>query len=134
MLEKNFGLNPIILHEQADQGRTLIEKFEEHSENVGYVFVLLTPDDLGVDKETFEKNRQNYVQAFSNRARQNVILELGYFVGKLGRRRVCCLCKGNLELPSDIIGVLYKRFDKSIKEIYKDVEDELVAAGYINRK
>jgi len=98
-LEK-LGLNPIILHEQPNKGRTIIEKFEEHSD-VGFAVVLLTPDDMG-GVSTDRLNR---------RARQNVILELGYFIGKLGRARVCALFMEGVEMPSDIHGVLYLPYD-----------------------
>jgi predicted nucleotide-binding protein len=85
-------------------GRTLIEKFEDYS-NVGFVVVLLTPDDLGTSKDKREELKP--------RARQNVIFELGFFVGKLGRERVCVLYKENVEIPSDYEGMLYVKMDKS---------------------
>ena len=59
-----------------------------------------------------------------------LILELGYFVGMMGRSRVCCLYKGDLELPSDIHGVIYKKFEKSIDDCYRGIIEELKAAGY----
>lgn len=101
-LEK-LGLTPIILHEQPDKGRTIIEKFEAHS-NVGFAVVILTPDDVGYPQADSSKLKL--------RARQNVILELGFFLGKLGRNRVCALKKDNIELPSDYDGVLYKCMDE----------------------
>lgn len=102
-LEK-LGIAPIILHEQASGGRTVIEKLE-HNSDVDFAVVLLTPDDVGAvgtSKDTL-----------SPRARQNVILELGYFVGKLGRSRVCALHKGAVELPSDFVGVVYVPMDSA---------------------
>ena len=101
-LEK-LELEPIILHEQPNKGRTIIEKLEGHS-IVDYAIVLLTPDDLGhpVDEPENVKHR----------ARQNVIMELGLFIGSLGRNRVCALYKGELELPSDYDGVVYQRMDE----------------------
>ena len=101
-LEK-IGLNPIILHEQASGGRTIIEKFEKYSRDVGFAVVLLTPDDLGTAQE--EPNNMQ------SRARQNVVLELGFFLGRLTRNRVCALHKGEVELPSDIQGVIYVEMD-----------------------
>lgn len=101
-LEK-VGLQPIILHEQASAGRTIIEKFETYSGDIAFAVVLLTPDDVGAVAATPEVLR--------NRARQNVIMELGYFIGKLGRIRVCALHKGGVELPSDYQGVLYIEMD-----------------------
>lgn len=97
---ENLGLEPVILHEQADQGRTIIEKFEQ-SAQAGFAVALLTPDDVG------GANQDN----LQPRARQNVILELGYFIGKLGRSRVCALRQGDVEIPSDISGVLYIPLD-----------------------
>lgn len=94
------GFEPIVLHEQANQGRTIIEKFEEHSA-VGFAVVLLTPDDMGGIAGG----------AMHPRARQNVILELGYFIGRLGRDKVCALKSGDIELPSDIFGVVWTAFD-----------------------
>lgn len=117
-LEK-LGLNPIILHEQANSGKTIIEKFEEHS-NVGFAIVLLTADDLG------KANKDENLKA---RARQNVILELGYFIGKLGRNRVSPLYTKDVELPSDLYGLLYVEIDSS--EHWKiSLSKELKAAGY----
>lgn len=94
------GFEPIVLHEQPNQGRTIIEKFEEHSA-VGFAVVLLTPDDMGGIAGG----------AMQPRARQNVILELGYFIGRLGRDKVCALKSGDIELPSDIFGVVWTAFD-----------------------
>lgn len=121
-LEK-LGLNPIILHEKPDNGRTVIEKFEANT-NVGFAVVLLTPDDTGYPKDDSSKAK--------SRARQNVILELGFFVGKLGRQRVCALKKGDIEIPTDYSGVLYKTLDdqggwklelaKEIKEAGMEVD------------
>lgn len=100
-LEK-IGIEAIILSEQPDQGRTIIEKFEDHANEVGFAVVLLTPDDVGQSRTVTD------TQA---RARQNVIFELGYFVGKLGRGRACLLRKGDLEIPSDLAGVIYTELD-----------------------
>ena len=99
---QRLGLTPIILHEQPNQGRTIIEKFEQHTQ-VGFAVALLTPDDVGALKNE-EKN-------LKPRARQNVVFELGYFLGRLGRERVCALTKGNVELPSDYDGVAYISLD-----------------------
>jgi len=101
-LEK-LQLEPVILHEQANGGRTVIEKFESYS-GVAFAVVLLTPDDRGgLVSDSFEAQQL--------RARQNVILELGYFIGKLGRQHVCALHKGGTDIPSDISGVVYIPMD-----------------------
>lgn len=101
-LEK-LKLQPVILHEQPNTGRTIIEKFETYSGDIAFAVVLLTPDDIGASK--------NKKEALNPRSRQNVILELGYFLGRLGRVRVCALHKGGVELPSDIQGILYVAMD-----------------------
>ena len=100
-----LGLDPVILHEQPNQGRTIIEKFEVSSSDVAFAVVLLTPDDVGGTKDD--------TPHLKPRARQNVILELGYFLGRLGRTRVCALHRGGVELPSDYQGVLYIEFDSA---------------------
>ncbi|TAL40008.1 MAG: hypothetical protein EPN97_01300 [Alphaproteobacteria bacterium] len=93
---QKLNLQPIILHEQPSEGKTVIEKFEAHSD-VDFAVVLLTPDDVGgKTKDTLEP-----------RARQNVILELGFFMGKLGRKKVRALKKDNVQVPSDYDGVIY---------------------------
>lgn len=101
---ERLGLKPIILHEEPNQGQTIIEKFEQHAE-VAFAIALLTPDDTGglAEEEPSHKPR----------ARQNVIFELGYFTGKLGRQGVCALTKGPVEIPSDYYGVLYIPFEES---------------------
>lgn len=100
---QRLNLEPIILHEQPNAGKTIIEKFEHHSNDVGYAVVLLTPDDLGCNK-----NNQSDLQS---RARQNVIFELGYFFAKLERKNVCALYKEGVEIPSDIYGIVYVSMD-----------------------
>jgi predicted nucleotide-binding protein len=98
-----LDLEPIILHEQPDRGRTIIEKFEAHASDVKCAVVLLTPDDVANSKESPDKNEQ--------RARQNVIFELGFFVGKLGRGSTFALVKRDVVTPSDIQGVIYIPLD-----------------------
>ena len=102
---RRLGLNPIILDEQANRGQTIIEKFEENADEAGFAIVLLTPDDVGAPKD-----KQDQLKP---RARQNVVLELGYFMGKLGRERVCPLFKDEVEKPSDIDGVVYVPMNSS---------------------
>ncbi|MEQ8693781.1 MAG: nucleotide-binding protein [Gammaproteobacteria bacterium] len=116
-LEK-LGFEPIILYEQANQGRTIIEKVEAHSD-VGFAVVLLTPDDEGNAKG----------QKPQARARQNVILELGYFIGRLGRSRVMALKQGELEIPSDFHGVVYESLSSG-EEWKRALGRELESAGF----
>jgi len=98
---ERFNLEPIILHEQPNKGRTIIEKFSDYSD-VAYAIVLLSADDMAYVKNDSSDNAKY-------RARQNVILELGYFLGKLGRNRVAAIYEEgkNIEIPSDFSGVLY---------------------------
>ncbi len=99
LLLTNGGVNNIILHECPDKGRTIIDKLLEETQMAGYAIALLTPDDI---TETGDK-----------RARQNVILEIGYFLGKLGKERNRMIVKGDLEIPSDLHGILYEKFDNA---------------------
>lgn len=91
------GIQAIILHEQANQGATIIEKFEKNS-NVGGAVCLFTADDLGHAKSN---PKEMY------RARQNVVFETGYFIGKLGRDKVVLVADKGVEIPSDLQGVVY---------------------------
>lgn len=112
------GLDPIILHEQASKSQTIIEKIESHSD-VGYAIVLYTPCDTGA------KSGSDPVP----RARQNVVFEHGYFIGKLGRSKVTALVKGQVETPNDISGVVY--IDLDDRGAWKlDVAKELNNAGF----
>jgi len=117
-LQNTLGFpEPVILHEQPSLGRTIIEKFEAESSDVDLIFVLLTPDDRPAELGS--------VNELKRRARQNVILELGYFLGKMGRRsgRIILLHKGQLDIPSDISGL-----------IYIDISNGIDAAGEAIRK
>lgn len=118
---ETLKLKPVNLEEQADKGRTIIAKFEEEAREVKYAVVLLTPDDEGRLGDSGGE--------YSPRARQNVIFELGYFAGALGRRNVCALVKGDLEKPSDYDGVVYIPLDDSGGWKIRLVR-ELKAAGY----
>ena len=102
---EKLGLKATILHERANRGQTIPEKFEEHAGKASFAIVLLTPDDVGASED--EKDN------LKPRARQNVVLELGYFWGRLGRARVCVLHKEEVELPSDIQGLLYVTMDNN---------------------
>jgi predicted nucleotide-binding protein len=116
-----IGLKAIVLREQPDQGRTIIEKFEAYAREVGFAVVLLTPDDLGGAAAT---------AAQAARARQNVIFELGYFVGSLGRGRACLLRKGDVEIPSDLFGVIYSDFDHPAESWKVKLARELKAGEF----
>ena len=100
---EKLGLKAIILHEQINSGATIIEKFEKHASTSSFAIVLLTPDDIGYSINNESKK--------NHRARQNVILELGYFSGLLGRKNLCVLYKKPVEVPSDYLGVVYIELD-----------------------
>ncbi|RZZ88370.1 TIR domain-containing protein [Pseudoxanthomonas winnipegensis] len=99
---ERLGFEAIILHEQASSGQTIIEKIEAHT-NVGFAVVLYTPCDIG----GFANEPQR------PRARQNVVFEHGYLIGKLGRHNVSALVKGDVEIPNDISGVVYVPLDQT---------------------
>lgn len=124
---REIGLEPIVLHRQADEGLTIIEKFEKHSD-VSYAFIILTPDEVAY--LAGEETKPDEEREKEKRARPNVIFEFGYFVGKLGRSKVCCLYTGNVVLPSDISGMIYKKFNTSVEEVAYGIIKDLKAQGY----
>lgn len=118
---EQLGITPVILQEQINRGMTVIEKFEEFAGRAGFAVVLMTPDDFGYPV--------GYEEQKKLRPRQNVVLELGYFSAKLGREKTFVLTKGEIEMPSDIMGLMYEPMDKS--EGWKmSLARELKAAGF----
>ena len=119
---RRWDLDPIILDQQASGGQTIIEKLEEYSADVGYAIVLATPDDEGkaVNEESYKF-----------RVRQNVVLELGMFLAKLGRNKVAILLKENknFEKPSDIQGLIYIPFQNKVDEVAINLIRELSRQG-----
>ncbi len=113
---EKLGLEAIILREQPNSGKTIIEKFEEFAKDVNFAVILLTADDKVEGEDTY-------------RARQNVVFEMGYFMGALGRQNVMCLLQENVEKPGDIDGVVYTMIDKAGVWKYSLVK-ELKACGY----
>lgn len=118
---EKLGFEAIILHEKASSGRTIIEKIEYYSD-VGFAIVLYTPDDVGSVKSEIDNLKV--------RARQNVVFEHGYLIGKLGRENVTALVDGQLELPNDISGVLYIALDDASAWPLR-LAKEMKQAGYI---
>ena len=115
----HLNLNPIVLHEQPNTGFTIIEKLEKYSK-VSYAIILMTPDDIRSDAEKNE---------FHKCARQNVILELGFFMGMLERKNTCAIYIEGVELPSDYLGMVYIPFDE--KGAWKmKLAKELKSAGF----
>lgn len=112
------GLEVIVLQDQPNKSRTVIEKFEANAD-VDYAVILFTPDDVGRKADQASKEQM--------RARQNVVFELGFFIGKLGREKVCLLYKTDTEIPSDLHGVTYTSLDTASWR--KDLRRELIEAG-----
>ncbi len=102
---EQIGLETIILHEQANNGMTIIEKIEYYTNEANFAIVLYTPCDKG--KSAKETALAKY------RARQNVVFEHGYLMAEIGRKNVCALVKGEIETPSDISGVVYTPLDSA---------------------
>ncbi len=109
---RSIQVSPVILHQQEDRGRTIIEKLIEESQEAGFAIALFTPDDIQED--------------LTKRARQNVLLETGYFMGKLGRDRVRMIVREGTEIPSDLSGILHTKLDERWKS---SLLKELKAAG-----
>lgn len=101
-----LGSEPIILHEERNSGQTLLEKFEANAATSGYAVVLLTGDDLGRAKGAAPKKDMP-------RGRQNVILELGFFLGAIGRAKVTVLRDPGVEIPTDVLGFAYVERDSA---------------------
>lgn len=115
-----LGFQAVILHEQVDSGDTIIEKLEKHTD-VGFAIVLYTECDIGGVKSNPEDLKP--------RARQNVIFEHGLLIGKIGRANVVALVKGNVEIPNDISGVVYKAMDTGRAWKYS-IAREMKNSGY----
>ena len=108
----------MILHERANKGRTIITKFQQEAADVGYAVVLMTPDDHG----------SKIGEQAKPRVRQNVVFELGFFIGALGPEKVVALVKGDIDRPSDFDGVVYISIDDSGWRL--KLGKELEAAGF----
>lgn len=122
-LLRRWDLEPIILDQQASGGQTIIKKLEEYGADVGYAIVLATPDDDGKAKSE---------AVYKSRVRQNVVLELGMFLAKLGRERVAILLKeaADFDKPSDIQGLVYIPFQNKVDEVALSLIRELSRQGY----
>lgn len=117
-----LSLKGVVLRELPSEGRAIIEKLEHYS-NVGFAIILMTADDMGGSAEQVSQGN------FFPRARQNVVLELGYFAAKLSRKRLCVLKEAGVEEPSDILGIVYTEIDKH-GAWRLALGKELRAAGY----
>ena len=123
-----LGLEPVILHEKINAGRTIIEKFQDNAEEIGFAVILLSNDDLGTSKKSLKEEGlvENVLQP---RARQNVIFEMGFFVGSLGRSKVFMLMQEGCEKPGDLDGLVYTQYDAQGAWRFSLVR-ELKGAGY----
>ena len=121
---RRWDLDPLILDQLPSEGQTIIEKLEKHTSDANFAVVLATPDDVGF--------RAGHEDEKAYRARQNVVLELGMMLSKLGRRNVAILLKQqeNMERPSDIQGLIYIPFKDSVTDGAVLLAKEMAAQGY----
>jgi|SaaInlV_120m_DNA_3_1039746.scaffolds.fasta_scaffold03108_5 predicted nucleotide-binding protein len=121
---RRWRLDPLILDQIPSGGQTIIEKLENYTGQAHFGIVLATPDDVGYRREHEEE------KAF--RARQNVVLELGMLLAKLGREKVAILLKSQSEMerPSDIQGLIYHSYIDSVSETSLSLVKEMTAQGY----
>ena len=121
---RRWDLEPLILDQLVSSGQTIIEKLEEHISKVNFGIVLATPDDIGYPKNDESKKRY--------RARQNVVLELGILLSRIGREKVAILLSQSedMEKPSDIDGLIYIPFKDNIEETKLSLAKEMQNNGY----
>ena len=121
---RRWDLQPLILDQLVSSGQTVIEKLEEYTSQVNFGIVLATPDDMGYAKESEDKKKY--------RVRQNVVLELGMLLSKLGRKRVAILLSQaeDMESPSDIEGLIYIPFKDNVEEAKLSLAKEMQNNGY----
>lgn len=121
---RRWDLNPLILDQLESSGNTIIEKLEEYIPKAQFGIVLATPDDIGYSKDN--EGAKKY------RVRQNVVLEMGMLLSRLGRSKVAVLLKNieNMEKPSDIQGLIYIPFTSDVKETTIDLVKEMNKNGY----
>ena len=121
---RRWDLEPLILDQLESSGNTIIEKLEEYIPQAAFGIVLATPDDIGYSKDN--ENDKKY------RVRQNVVLEMGMLLSRLGRTKVAILLKNiaDMEKPSDINGLIYMPFTNDVKETTVDLAKEMNKNGY----
>ena len=120
LIRDRWRLEPIVLAAKPGKGRTIIEKFEDEAQRVAFAFVLLTPDDVVATESG------SYAQP-----RPNVVFELGWFYGRLGRNRVCILFKAGTQIHSDLDGISRVQFAESVEEVVDQIERELIEASVL---
>lgn len=117
----DLGMTPVVLEFAKKSGRSIYEEFLQLARECEFAFIILTPEDKTV---AFGASSED-----SFRARQNVIFEMGWFFGVLGRERTRLLYRGEIELPSDVTGIMYIRYDRSLDNIRSDIRDALEMGG-----
>jgi len=120
LLRERYKLEPIVLRERPGKGQTIIEKFESEATVAAFAFVLVTPDDV------IKKPDSQYSQA-----RQNVVFELGWFYGRLGRARVCIISKKGTTIQSDLAGISLIEFKDLVDEKTAEIDRELISGGMV---
>lgn len=121
IVQSEFRLNPIVLAQQPDAGcKTVIEKFEHYADKCSYAIAVFTPDD------EVSSNSETYLQA-----RPNVIYEIGWFCGRIGRKNVMFVLKEGTSIFSDFGGIIQKRFSQNISEKLMEIRNDLVASGVL---
>jgi predicted nucleotide-binding protein len=121
-----MNIKHFILAKEGGEGLTIIELLEQKVGQKGNAhagIVLLTPDDKGYAIRDGE-------DAIKERARQNVILEMGMLISKLGRKNTIILVKGKIERPSDTDGIIYIQFQNNIKEVIAPLVARLEKSGF----
>ncbi len=121
LLKQKADIDAVLMDEKPHIGRTLIEKFEQEAENCGFAIAVLTPDDVVTPDEGPDYHQM----------RPNVVFEMGWFYGRLGRDRTCILYKTPTEIPTDLEGIGYYTFEHNVRELWADIEEELQRAGVI---
>ena len=122
LLKDQFHLNPIVLNQESDSGKTIIEKFEHYAKDCAFAFVMVTPDDA------VENKGRQYFQG-----RPNVLFELGWFAGRFGRNKVRIIRQKETALPSDLNGIISFDFKENLSEIYEKIHNDLIHNGIIEK-
>lgn len=126
----NLGFKPIILHEQPNGGKTIIEKFESNAESINFAIILLSADDLAASVRDLNGVKDEDISHhLEKRARHNVVFEMGYSAGKLGCSNVFFLLQDEVAKPGDLDGIVYTVYDKAHAWLFELVK-ELKNAGY----
>lgn len=121
---RRWDLEPLILDQLISSGQTVIEKLEEYTQQANFGIVLATPDDIGYPKD--DESKKQF------RVRQNVVLEVGMLLSRIGREKVAILLSQaeHMEKPSDIAGLIYIPFTDNVEETKLSLAKEMQSNGY----